>query len=358
MFSIVVACVSLCGNAQQEMAAPLFSTFLGKQLTQESLPLLAPPLPPTDVAKVRAWINSSHEMLQELIRFEKPVLRIPFLTRRLENGQEISLLAENFVEQKVKTNEILSQRFKVRNKSSYNYIFDIPETNYVAQIAGPLRRGRNLLIANDPNPEAPTLQYTAPQLWDDVIIRWCSTCQTVSRLATYLRAKEAVERFHLDKITLPATYIIGLDENLPGQVNDDNSLIIQEKIEKAYPVRIIFHTDRARVASPEAVRQVAIVIIYALIWDVDANLLIHPSTKNFVISDFEQYDKSNPNDFFMKNDYFCLHMIRRGLSELRDLFMYIPVLDTVCQRFVQLTDDQLKQIAAGTLPDSIANRLD
>lgn len=355
--SILALCVSLSGYAmQRDTAAPLFSTYCGEQLTPESLPLLAPQLPSADLVKVGEWIRLFYGSLHELVQFQKPALRVPFARRQIGN-QVLPVVAGNFGIQQQAINQALMLR-GLPNKSNWNYIFDIPGTRYMAQIAGRLNRVKNLLVANDPNPAAPTLQDTTPdQLCDRVIARWPKTYQTVSRLATYLRAKEAVDLFHLDKVTLPSTYILGLEEDLPNQVNDDNSLIIQEKIDQAYSVRSISVSDRAAAITPEAVRQVAIVIIYASMWDINANLMINPFTRNFVISDFEQPNNSNPSNFFMKKDASAIGLARCGLGQLAGLIKDVPGAAAICQTFSQLSDNEMKQIALGTLPASIATRL-
>jgi len=356
-------CASFRGYAmEQKDPAPLFSTYLGKQLTPKTLPLLAPQMPQDDYVKVRAWITDVRETLKELMKLEKPLLKIPFVKPDSFDCQtgcgHVAPKVATFVAQRRMINKILKHKLNMRNMSQKNCIFDIPGTNYVAQIAGHQNRVMNLLVAHE-SPEKPGLQYTPDLQCDQVITNWPETFQTVSRLAIYLRAKEAIEKFNLNKIQIPRTYLIGLDERLPGQANDFNSIVIQEKMPHAISiVQLIITNDGFASISAEAVRQLAILTIYAALWDLHTgNLFFDISARTFVISDFEQENTSNPLYFFNKKEDEPLRLGRFGLTHINQLFSGEPHLFQICTKIVQLADNELMQVASGALPASIATSL-
>ncbi len=333
---------------EQRAPAPLFSTYLGQQLTPENLPVLAPQMPNDDCAKVRTWISSVRPILHELMKLERPLLKMPFVNPDLS---QCGYFSPQII------NRVLKREQHLRNMSTNNYIFDVPGTNYVAQIAGRENRVTNLLAANDPDQEELTLTDAPQAMWDRVITKWPHTYQTVSRLAVYLRAKEAIERFNLDKIKIPRTYLVGLNGNLPREATDDNSIVIQEKRPNAKPV-IKLAPNEYRSITPEAVRQLAIVTIYAALWDMYwDNVLFDVSTGLFVISDFEQPKISNPCYFFLKRDADALKQIFFGLENIDNLFNCMLHLSQIRTKITQLDTHDFQLIAAGTLPASIATPL-
>ena len=190
------------------------------------------------------------------------------------------------------------------------------------------------------------------------------THQTVSRLAGYLHAERGhQERFNLDKVKLPRTYVIGLDQDFPENVNDDNVIVIQifiqekrtDKPADAYLVVTADSSLKACTISPEHVRQIGILAIYnPFMWDIKDNLFFDIGPMQFVYTDFEQPDATNPVDSFCKKDGQGLGLSHAGRDKVCELFSNVPGLEDICQRLRQLTDDQLMQIASGTLPASIA----
>jgi hypothetical protein len=60
MYKKITAVLFFCSclySFSSEQVTPLFSTYLGEQLTSETLPLLAPQLPVQDMKAIRAWMN-------------------------------------------------------------------------------------------------------------------------------------------------------------------------------------------------------------------------------------------------------------------------------------------------------------
>jgi hypothetical protein len=321
---------------QEESPAPLFSTYLGEQLTPASLPMLAPQLSKRDLQIIRAWLSDPlcHKTIKGLVHLQWPLAGI----------------TGNFAKQQRGIN-LLLQLQGMPNLSRWNYIFDIQETRYVMQIAGVLNRVKNLLVFNDPNLDDPHLQDKTPDdLCDKAIVMQSSTYQTVSRMAHYLRALEAIDKFKLDEIVLPRTYIIGIDEDLPAEVHDENSVIIQEKITDVTPVRDIVD-QIAETITEKAVKQLLILAIYAGLWDLNANLLFDKATGRFAISDFEQPQCSNPRYFFHKREAHVIGNIRNGIYQVNGLLGKYPHLHSICEKFLSLSDEELRQIGSGELPE-------
>jgi len=354
---ILVLCASLSGHAMQHQVAPIFNTYCGVQLTPETITWFVPNfMTQLDMSAIRAWINAQKVTLKAMVELKRPLLEHPFLKHQDERGVTHPIICPNFAVLHQSINQTLAQHADrnnglMRNFGGANYIVEIQETNYVAQIAGRLHRVKNLLSANNRPYETPD------QLCDAQIAEWPHTYQTVSCFAYYLRAKEAKDTFNLDKIQLPVTCIIGIDTNAPGSMNDDNSILVQENMTNVYPVIRLDRQSKQTSITPEHVRQIAIVAIYASLWDIKPKLLFNPFSRQFVITQFEQPNNSNPRDFFYQNGNLALNHSRASVAQLCELFADVPQLAAVCQKFSALTDDQLKQIASGTLPASIATRL-
>lgn len=328
----------------EETKAPIFGTYLGESLTPKSLPLLAPPLAQEAIKPIRAWLNVPlHKwIIESLMTLKWPLAGI----------------SGNFLTQAVGINKLL-QFNKMPNISfdpdkkrfGWNYIFDIEGTNYVMQIAGPLYRAKCLLVFNDPNPNDPHLQETTDDIMcDQVIVKQSATYQTVSRVAHYLRAIEAIEKFGLNSVIVPKTYLIGKDKDEHNEVNDNNSIVIQEKLKKTViPVRE--NVDKlVSGISPKMVEEFLILVVYADLWDLEANLLFDIQSGKFVISDLEQPGGSNPSEFFQKNMTHVLRQIRSGINQINRLFSKFPHLHDVCQKFVDMSDQELKEIGSGKKP--------
>ncbi len=355
--SILVLCSSLCGYAmQQPHDEQHFNTFCGVEISPETLPLFTQDLlQQFNLPAIRAWINAQKAIIRKMVAISKPLLVNPFEQYYDANGAAHQIAEANFCSFQNMINRKLAEYAAMnhglmKNLSNVNYVVQIPGTNYVAQMAGRLHRVHNLLAANGRPYETPD------QLCDACINDMPATYQTVSRFAGYLRAREAVQAFGLDKIHVPNTCLIGIDTDVPDRVNDDNSIVVQE-IVNGVPVRCFNTQLKTALISPEHLRQIIILTIYASLWNIDAKLLFNPQTSSFVISNFEQPNNKSPYNFFYKQNGDALGLSRAGLEKLCKIFADVPALNVVCQRFNQLTDNELRQIASGTLPASIAARL-
>lgn len=401
--SILVLCASLGGYAMQPQATNPFNTYGGCEINPETVGLIPSQvpgmqLPELDGRIIRKWIHDNDTIIKSLVETSYPLLCYPLAcilpdASMIGSTIRLTYFFPNFGVYNAVVNACLNQYGKdvakrlqlekygikkspFQNLSkAFNYIFEIQGTKYVTQISGRLSRVHNLLIANHfPHDRVPD------QLCEALIRDKVPTYQTVSRFAGYLRAYEANSKFHLDKVKLPRTYLIGLYEDSPELVNDDNSIIIQEKVadeignlnlflnarneaqkEKKEKILILVASlnqdQKALLISPEHVRQIAILAISSSLWDMHDNLLFDADSREFVYTDFEQPDNSNPTEFYLKNEAIALNLSRIARDQVCGLFGGVPGLGAICKILSQLTEAELKQIASGTLPASIATPL-
>lgn len=333
-YAVFCSCIAQAG---EEHKISVFSTFSAKELTPQSLPLLMPQLPEKDYLNIRKWVdNPLHKsIIKYLVVLQHP----------------LAGSTGDFKDVRTRINGFL-QLCGLYNLSRWNYIFEIGGTDYVIQFAGVLNRVKNLLIYNDPDPTNPTFVHKTPDALCDLVIKKIpATYQTVSRAAHYLRAMEAKDIFNLDAIFLPKTFLISIDRQMPAHVHDGNSVVIQKKIlADVVPVRQMPLQEKMKIAV-ENVRQLLVLSIYAVIWDLNANLLFDQQNKTFVISDLEQPNTSNPSDFFLKREARTLEIIRDGISQIRGLFENVPHLKNICKQFSDFNDAELKKIGSGKLPN-------
>ena len=119
------------------------------------------------------------------------------------------------------------------------------------------------------------------------------TYQTISRLAYWLRVKEAIERFKF-RIGLLQKYLVHIPGR-PTDVNDMNYVIIEENVADS---KFMNETDILK--DPEAKRQFDKVYEYANMWD--------PTPQNYKVKDnkiyfidIEQANAQPPSNFFLKD---------------------------------------------------------
>lgn len=120
------------------------------------------------------------------------------------------------------------------------------------------------------------------------------TYQTITRMACWLRAKEAIEKLNLDRIRLPNHYLVHIPGR-PTDMCDANYVIVEEQIPD---LKSMSQTDL--LGDAEVVRQLTQLIGYSSLWDVnEGNLLAHGDQA--VIVDFESPNVHKPSNFYMKD---------------------------------------------------------
>lgn len=132
------------------------------------------------------------------------------------------------------------------------------------------------------------------------------TFQTISRMVYWLRAKQAQEALHLDRICLPEKYLMHIPGR-PTTLDDSNYVIVAEKLSGALP---ILQTNL--LGDKEVVAQLTHIILRASLFDIHNDNVLAQNGKACLI-DFEQPSSYKPSEFGRKNT------TGRGISGLKNL---------------------------------------
>lgn len=139
-----------------------------------------------------------------------------------------------------------------------------------------------------------TKKLSRSKLKEFVKNRGGHTYQTISRMAGWLRAKQAQEELHeemhLDCIYLPKKYLMHIPGR-PTAVDDTNYVIVAEKVSGLVP---IFETNL--LSDPNVVAQLAHIILRSSLWDIHRDNVLAKDGKACLI-DFEQANGRRPSDF-------------------------------------------------------------
>jgi hypothetical protein len=116
------------------------------------------------------------------------------------------------------------------------------------------------------------------------------TFQTISRMVYLLRAKQAKEELHLDRICLPEKYLMHIPGR-PTDLDDTNYIVVAKKLSNVTP---ILDTDLLK--DKTVVTQLAQVIRGASSWDIHGGNVVAQGDKACLI-DFEQPNAFKPSEF-------------------------------------------------------------
>ena len=271
------------------------NSYNGTPITAETLYTVAPPLP--DAA--RTTLES---------QLAKPEMRL--LLAKLLAFDSFPAWRDKMAAD----NTALAQA-GMPNESKWNYVFKLPDTEFVIKIAGPLNRLQSVLMAHGFWPgEKPTTPISK-----------VDTYQTASRAAYYLILKQLIAQEHLQYVKVPETYLVHLP-NCAKTIDDEHVFVLQ----KALPASAQKLTpESAQTLSDEVVSELVQAIIGGGLWNnMQDNLFLdtesdkdHPVIQ-FV--DLEQPNNSAPADFFHKDATRYYGNVRFGIEELLKLFVGNP----------------------------------
>ena len=279
-----------------------YRTYQGTPIDTETIGSLAQPLPETYGSVVKEWRDDNLPLLEKLCDFS------------CENTQ--------WREHKKNCMNQLNEQ-GLNNKSQASYIFELPTNNNLfVQIAGPGFRLCNI-------------KGTEYYRIADHEVGKAKTYQTVSRLAYYLKWLEESAKHTLNKVTVPATYLVPLYDNQPkNDYSDDNCFIIQERVpEGSHELRA--NKDHIPHISSQSFKDLLGSIEKVGFWDIAANLLVNKNTNELVISDIEQPANEEPRYFFHQNKWLYENQIKTGYHELYDLCESDPESQRTIQDYVR-----------------------
>lgn len=185
-----------------------------------------------------------------------------------------------------------------------NYVLGLPEVrDYLVKISGPVNRAILRLYAQDidfhyrvrklgtSDPLYKEYDHLQPRPVEE------GTYQTASRKFGHLRLIEAIERYDLNRLEVPAMDIVNINTDEPNSCEDKDCVVVEKRLADGYrPANRDY-----RIFDDEAIRQLVIVIIYAGLWDIGfKNLFVDTTAGKIAIVDAEQANATKPHQRFYK----------------------------------------------------------
>lgn len=294
-FLFGVTLVAQLSLAHLPIVEAMYNTVVTEYLNQASK---AWPILPVHIEEqILAWFASQPELIEGLIKQEKPFdacIHTHETNRSLLEKLEQAGMAKQLV-------------------SKSNYIFEITEfPEYVFKISGPKSRITGAIVANGfwPNKtywdSAPDLSKLTPVI----------TYQTASSIVMYSLYLEADKRTLWQHLYFPKTYVlrIGPDEQ---PLNDTNTVLVQEKVDLASPEQF---KKLAQNLNHEQLAEVVRAIFECGLWTMDdhAPNLLFLSDGRLTVVDLEQPNVTNPLKGFYVHDPIQWHRnITAGVNDLK-----------------------------------------
>lgn len=281
-----------------ESDIPEYRTYDGVEINAQTIGSLVIPLPEEKNTVVKEWRDTNKGLLAGLVDFS------------YKNSEFRQVFKHNL--------QILSDN-NIENKSKSSYIFALPsDNNLFIQIAGPVFRVLNL----------------AQKVGDELFCKYFGkdgltsedyeslgkgpTFQTVSRFAYYLRYLHVANQNNFEHFTVPATYLIPLEDDQPRTAyNDGNTFIAQACIPEGF---VTIRENKSRLANLHqgSFKELLTAIAPAALWDLAPNLLINNDSK-LTLSDLEQGCNANPDYFLHKDTKMYSHLVVCGFQGIYNL---------------------------------------
>ncbi len=197
----------------------------------------------------------------------------------------------------------------LKNESQWNYVFQIPKTDYYAKIAGPVNRWQSALMEKGVWPG----QQPNQQIVEEVLAGEIPTYQTASRAAYFLILKELIKNKNLKHVAVQDTHLVYYP-GAPELVQDDYVLVLEKALPKDAKK---LTSDDAKKLPDETLKELVQAIIGAGLWSIKDNIYLAGNTLHIV--DLEQPNNTAPKEFFHKNKTRYDGNINAGIEHLLDL---------------------------------------
>lgn len=262
--------------------------------------ILAQLAAPTDVMQAcSGWLNTNRDLIDCALGYElmvgsvKPLMDV--------------------------THEVLARK-NLKNLSNFNYVFRIPQTQWVMKIAGHVNRKHNLntLYHYVRYPENPFgeehYQYGRALQSDDYILfdqkladhafdhamqggmivlmrQAPKTYQTISRGIHYLAFRQAQKKRGFMYVDVPETYLLHIPGR-PQELSDRNYVIIERYIEGLQRIDTISDVQD---------KEINIAVQEAHLFDYSKENMLAHGKDGVMIVDLEQPNNACPIEFFEKS---------------------------------------------------------
>ena len=318
---VLITCSFLTLWGMQE--APHY--YNGTIINAQTIVQLAPQAPTDILDHVQTWLSNNKSLVSAALGYEALIGSMkPFHD---------------------KTNGVLTQ-LGSPNKSPYNYVFDVPQSQLIMKIAGHCNRKYNLMVMAEylkyPNDSFnaehynysrqlttgdfnlfgqnlndnefdvlnSSIGYTAPatellshpdyQKMQERLLATAQTgsprysapktYQTISRMAYYLLFLDAQQRVGFNHIVAPQMHLIHIPSR-PEIVSDRNYVIVEKKIHNLQPLGAV---------SDEEKKELHNVVEATGLFNLTKDNVMRTEKGKIVVLDWEQPNNSNPRHFFHK----------------------------------------------------------
>lgn len=282
------------------------NTYKGEIINAESILRLAPHAPEDVVRLTQGYLLqrpkaaryfSGQVYYQKVPGYDKAPFAI-----NLE--QEASLKEAFFGERKRQ----MDAEGVINRVGGPNFVIDL-NPNWLLKVSGFGNRRENINKEQSPAESYAWGSSVSQDALDAFIKKGGKTYQTISRMAYWLRAKEAQTVLGLDRICLPEQYLVHIPDR-PEHVDDTNYVIVEQTITGAKPL-----TETPLACDPEIISQLTQIIGYTALWDINPNNIL-ASNNNACIVDTEQPNNHKPSDFFMEDADVFRSNVGHGWAEL------------------------------------------
>jgi len=274
------------------------------EITPESVLEIAPKMPARLENDVRGFYleEKNKELIDQLLDIPHPLSKI-FDIKKSNGEVEIGQSTKN---------KIALTLASLKNKSTHNYVFEIPGTQgeYIYKSAGLFNKLALIYCAN--NQQLP-LDQAEQGAGLPRILETCDgldefpTFQNLSRLATYLRVLEWLRYNQGAPITVPNTYAFQTD---PSKLPTDKRVFIAEQLLQGQP--LANHIGSLTINHFEALKDV---MMYAVLWNFVNNLRLD-AQNNIILDDLEQQNRTHPLYYGFGTGFAFMNIAKR--PDLRD----------------------------------------
>jgi hypothetical protein len=278
------------------LAQEAMNTYKGQAITAQNIVELAPKVPVEVNKMVQDWLRQRPDLIY-VFSGESYYNMIPFYNKApfAINFGNLDAQSKSYLELMRLALERGGQKFP-QSGPGYSAMLQnftlLITSQWYLKVSGFFNRRAN--IQHEMGKNNRDLEFPQ-ELLEQFITKYGKvTYQTISRLAYWLRIKEAREKFNLDRIGQTQMYLVHMPGR-PTEVNDMNYVIVEENLGDS---KFMHETDMLK--DPETKRQFDKMYQYAVLWD--------PSPQNYKVKDnkiycvdTEQANAQPPSNFFLKD---------------------------------------------------------
>ncbi len=294
IFLLAINCF-ICASSNDDKGAH-YNTYGGKPITLKNIVGLAPKMP-KEIDQVTDGLLKKHtDYVKLLAKTPRPLTLKSYAEHYQSYTQALSdnqnkigpcIGKSHFVVRFNNDNEI---------KNAHNCILDV--TDFRTRLS-------HLIYASGQGSVLEKRISMADIELNKLLDKGIPPCQDLGTLAAFLRCKEAKEKFNLELIDVPNTYL----KHIPGQpknASDENYAIFQEWVPNIKELQELDAKERVtelKNMSYEALKEAHTLIVYAALWNhLEKNLSIDTtsseSKRRYCFVNIRPPFNNRPQDFY------------------------------------------------------------